>query len=114
MVWAVLISLVTSLLFISFGVFFGSVFSEKSIGGIASIVITCQSVLSGIWFPIEGLNGGFTTLMNILPFRNASLAVQYALTGDGGVPIPTLIVLGYTAVIFAVSVFVFGKKMKAD
>ena len=114
MIFAVLISLVTSLLFISFGVLFGSVCNEKSIGGVASIVITCQSVLSGMWFPVEGLSGGFMTLMKILPFRNASLAAQYALNGDGGVFVPTLIVLGYTAVIFTVSVFVFGKKMKAD
>ena len=114
MIWAILLSLVTSLLFISFGVLFGSLCNEKSIGGIASIVISCQSVLSGMWFPVEGLSGGFMTLMNILPFRNASLAVQYALTGDGGVLVPTLIVLGYTAVIFAASVFAFGKKMKAD
>jgi ABC-2 type transport system permease protein len=114
MIFAVLISLVTSLLFISFGVLFGSVCNEKSIGGVASIVIMCQSVLSGMWFPVEGLSGGFMTLMKILPFRNASLAAQYALNGDGGVLVPTLIVLGYTAVIFTVSVFVFGKKMKAD
>ena len=114
MILSILISLVTSLLFISFGVLFGSICNEKSIGGIASIVITCQSVLSGMWFPTEGMKGGFMTLMKILPFRNASLAAQYALTGSGGVLLPTLIVLGYTAVIFALSVFLFGKKMNAD
>ncbi len=114
MVWAILISLVTSLLFISFGVLFGSVCNEKSIGGVSSIIITGQSVLSGMWFPVEGLSGGFIKVMNVLPFKNATEAVQNALSGSGDVLVPTLIVLGYTVVIFALSVFIFGKKMKAD
>ncbi len=114
MVWAILISLVTSLLFISFGVLFGSVCNEKSIGGVSSIIITGQSVLSGMWFPVEGLSSGFIKVMNVLPFKNATEAVQNALSGSGDVLVPTLIVLGYTAVIFALSVFIFGKKMKAD
>ena len=114
MIPAALLSVVTSLLFIGFGILFGSLCNEKSIGGISSIVITGQSVLSGMWFPTEGLSGGVLAVMNVLPFKNALLTVQYMLNGEGGVWQPLLITLAYTIGIFAAAVLVFRSRMKAE
>ena len=117
-VWAILLSLVTSLFFIAAGILFGSICSEKSIGGVSSIVICGQSVLSGMWFPVEGLKGGILTLMNILPFKNATMLVQNVVLGVNDTfkdfTLPLLIVLGYTIVMFAAAIFAFRAKMKAD
>lgn len=115
MVGGVAMSLFTSLLFIALGILFGSVCNEKSVGGIASIVISGQSVLSGMWFPVDGLGGAMMTLMEILPFRNAALAVQNVLNGVGGfdaLGLPVLVVIAYMVATFWVSVLVFKAKMQ--
>ena len=117
MVWGVLMSLVTSLFFIAMGILFGSLCGEKSIGGVASIIIICQSLLSGMWFPTEGLGSGLLTVMNCLPFKNATMLVQNVLNGIND-PfadfwLPLLIVLVYALAAFAAAILVFKSKMKA-
>ena len=98
------------------GILFGSLCSEKSIGGIASILVACQSLLSGMWFPTEGLGGGMIVLMDALPFRNATQLLQNTVLGIGNAWgdffRPLLILLGYTLVAFVSAVLVFKKKMK--
>ena len=117
MVLAILLSIVTSLLFIGCGILFGALCNEKSIGGVSSILITGQSVLSGMWFPTEGLSGGIITLMKILPFKNATILIQNTLNGIGDsfndFLLPLIIVLGYTLVVFALAIIIFKNKMKA-
>ena len=113
---AIPLSLVTSLFFIGMGILFGSVCSEKSIGGIASILVACQSVLSGMWFLIEGLGDGMLAVMNALPFRNATLLVQNVVLGIGDAwgdfVRPLLILLGYTLAAFVSAILLFRRKMK--
>ena len=117
MIFAILLSFVTSLLFIAIGILFGSICNEKSVGGVSSIVIAGQSILSGMWFPIGGLNKGVITFMNILPFRNASMLVQNTMNGIGDLFkdffLPLIILVAYTIVAFVVAVLVFRAKMKS-
>ncbi len=111
---AILISLIPAKLFLSFGVLFGSFCTEKTVGGVSSIVITAQSMLSGMWYPPEGLSGAFVKLMDILPFKNASVAVSSVATGNASVEntlFPALIVLGYAAVIWIAAVLIYRRKM---
>ncbi len=116
MIFAVLLCVLVSLFFIGAGILLGSVCSEKSIGGVSSVLIAGQSVLSGMWFPTDGLSGGIITLMNVLPFRNATILVQNVITGsaagfsDFGRPL--LIVLAYTTAAFAAAIAAFSRKMK--
>lgn len=116
MVLGILVSVITSLLFIAFGILIGSLCSEKSVGGVSSIVITGQSVLSGMWFPIDGLNGVMVTIMKALPFKNATMIVQNMINGvnDGfnDFVLPLIIVLAYTIVGFVIAILVFKSKMK--
>ena len=117
MIYSILLSVVTSFLFIGFGILFGCLCNEKSIGGISSIVIVGQSVLSGMWFPVEGLGGAMITLMKILPFKNATDLIKNVLIGTAdilnGVLLPLLIVLLYSIVIFVFAVLAFKKNMKS-
>lgn len=116
MLFAVLLSVFTSLFFIAAGILFGSLCNEKSIGGISSILITGQSVLSGMWFPLEGIGEGMQWVMKVLPFRSATLLVQNALLGVSfsfeTILLPALIVLGYTVAVFVLAILVFRKKMR--
>ena len=118
MVFSILISLVTSLFFIALGILLGSLCNEKAIGGVSSIVIAGQSVLSGMWFPIEGLSEGMITFMNVLPFRNATKLVQNTMNGINDVYkdflIPLIIVLSYTMVSFVLAIVAFKRKMKSN
>lgn len=115
MLWGILLSIVTSFLFIALGILFGSICNEKSIGGVASIIIAGQSVLSGMWFPMEGLNGGMVAFMKCLPFKNATDLIINSLNGINNAFndfwLPLIIVLVYTIVAFVVSIVVFNKKM---
>ena len=116
MLFAILFGIVTSLFYIAMGILFGALCTEKTIGGIASILVACQSLLSGMWFPIEGLGEGMLHLMNALPFRNATQLVQNAVLGFGDawgdLFRPLLILLGYTLAAFVCAVLVFRRKMK--
>lgn len=116
MILASLLSLVTSLFFIGTGILIGSLCNEKSIGGVASIVIAGQSVLSGMWFPIEGLNSGIITMMKVLPFKNATMVVQNMVNGYedtfNDFLLPLIIVMAYTIVMFIIAILVFRSKMK--
>jgi ABC-2 type transport system permease protein len=115
MILGILLSLVTSLFFIAVGILFGSICNEKSIGGISSIIIAGQSVLSGMWFPVEGLNPAMLTIMKLLPFKNATMLVQNMVLGVNDIfsdfVQPLLIVLGYTIVMFVFAILAFRKKM---
>ena len=116
MVLAILLSLVTALLFIGLGILFGSLSNERSIGGIASIVITGQSLLSGMWFPIDNMGAGILTVMKCLPFRNATLVLQNTVNGVSDTfndfVLPLVIVLAYTLAAFVAAILVFKSKMK--
>lgn len=118
MIFAILLSLITSLFFIAFGILFGSICNEKSVGGVSSIVITGQSILSGMWFPLEGISQGMLVVMKILPFRNATLLVQNVITGIENTfndfVLPLLIVLAYTIFLFGFAIFAFKKNMKLN
>ena len=118
MVWAALLALVPALFFMGCGILLGSLCNEKSLGGVASIIIAGQSLLSGMWYPTEGLEGSFMmTLMDILPFRNATILIQNTLNGFETLATdflkPLLVVLAYTLAIFLAAILTFGSKMRA-
>ena len=116
LLYGLLSSLLTSLLFLSIGILLGSLCNEKSIGGVASVVIAGQSVLSGMWFPTSGIPKGFETFMRVLPFKNATDLVQNSLIATsnlfGDVFLPLLIVLAYTVAIFIAAILCFRARMK--
>ncbi|MBP5342323.1 ABC transporter permease [bacterium] len=118
MIFSILLSIVTSIFYTSIGLLLGSLCTEKSIGGVSSIIIAGQSVLSGMWFPLDGISDGMITFMNILPFRNATMLIQNTLNGINDTfndfVLPLIIVLSYTLVSLIISILVFKKKMKQN
>lgn len=112
---AMLTLLPTVIMMISFGLLFGTLFSEKAAPGLCSIVISFASFLGGVWFDVEGTGGILADICNVLPFFHAVKAARLAsaLTFDGYFP-HLLITFVYAAVITAAAIIVFNRKMKAD
>lgn len=104
----------TSLLFIGFGLFFGSLFNVKQVGGVCGALLTNISAwLSGTWFSLDLLGNGFKTVAYCLPFANAVDVARYALACNfTDIWKPFLILTAYAAAVVTLSVFIFGKKMK--
>ncbi|HHU55940.1 MAG TPA: ABC transporter permease [Acholeplasmataceae bacterium] len=111
------ISLISILFFVSFGILFGTLFNQKSVGGITSILIMCQSMLSGMWYPLESMSGGFNTFINVLPFRSGSMLFQNIMIGFDtnvfdNIIKPLLIILAYTVAAWILAIIIYMHKMK--
>lgn len=110
-------SIVSILLFVGFGVLFGCLLNSKSIGGISSILIMGQSMLSGMWFPLDTLDDGFNKFIRFLPFRSGSLLFQNLCVGFNenfviDIIHPLVVILLYSVIIITISIIVYRYKMK--
>ena len=118
MLYGVFLSVITAAFFIGMGIMIGAVCNDKAIGGVASLLITGQSMLSGMWFPPDGLSKGMKITMKCLPFKNAGDLIRYHFAPTdgvfGGFVLPLLITLGYVAAAFVVAILLFRRKMKAN
>lgn len=97
------------------GILFGAICNEKSMGGVSSIIITGQSVLSGMWFPVEGLNQEMVTFVKVLPFKNSTLLIQNVVIGINDAFndfwLPLITVVSYSVVIIIMAILTFRNKM---
>ncbi len=109
--------LLSSIMFISFGMLFGTLFNEKSAPGVCSIIISLGSFLGGIWFDAEGTGGVMLTVCKSLPFFYCTKAVRSSVAMKFGFDefiLPMIVISACAIIITAISVFVFRKRMKAD
>ena len=113
-VWAVLMILVPSFLYIALGLLCGSAMTEKQVGGICGALLTNLSAwLSGIWFDISMLGKVVKAIANALPFIHAVELERAVVVGDFSAALPHLIwVLAYGIVLMVIAVFVFLRQMK--
>ena len=103
-----------SLLYIALGLLCGSIFNDKQVGGICGGLLTNLAAwLSGIWFDLELVGGVFKKISYALPFVHCVDMQRAVLKGNLAGIFPHLWwVLGYSAVLLAVSVLVFLRQMK--
>ena len=112
---AVVFAALLSVLFISIGVIFGSAMSAKAAPPTCSAVIQVAALLSGMWFDLDAIGGGFNVFCHVLPFAHGYDLIRYTLAGDySKVWLPLLVVAAYTiaAAVAAVVVFAHGIKQK--
>lgn len=105
------------LMFVCFGIMFGSLFSVKSAPGMSSIVISALGFISGIWMPVETL-GSYQTVCECLPFYPAVKICRSIVLGqditDEKLPLYIGIILAYLVVVVVLSIICFGKKTRGD
>ena len=113
---AILFILPVSVLFIALGLLFGSILSDKQVGGICGALLTNLSAwLSGVWFDLELVGGVFRKVAYALPFVHAVELERAVLAGNLGGILPHLWwVLGYAAVAMAAAVWLFLRQMKRE
>lgn len=105
------------LMFVCFGIMFGSLFSIKSAPGMSSIIISALGFISGIWMPVETM-GSYQNVCECLPFYPAIKICRSIVMGqditDGKIPMYIGIIVAYVVVVFALSLICFGKKTRSD
>ena len=107
----------SALFFISVGLFFGTLLSDKSAPPCSSILISLCSIMGGIWFDLSTVpdDNFFALLCRILPFSHATDAARAAISGDPGSIWGHLAVSSAWAVAFLiVAVLTFRWRMMSD
>lgn len=112
--YAVLLGIPVSILYVALGLLFGSFLNSKQVGGICGALLTNLSAwLSGTWFDLELVGGVFQKIANLLPFVHAVEMERAVLAEDIGGIFPHLWwVLGYALASFAAAVWLFLRQMK--
>lgn len=111
----ILVLLPSALMFIAFGMFFGTLLDDKAAPGICSIIITAASMLGGIWMDVDSLGGAFTTVCHVLPFYHGVSAARMAMQGNyTDIGQPLLIILLYAIGFYMISALLFQRKMQSD
>jgi ABC-2 type transport system permease protein len=113
---AIVVTTLTSLLFVGFGLLFGSLLNEKAVGGICGALLTnVVGWMSGVFIPIDLIGGAFKKAAEILPFYHSVHAIRAILDGHFNEMLPHLIIVfGYTVVIFTLAMIAFQRKMSGD
>ena len=114
--WGILSMLVSllpgALVFIALGLICGSLLTERQVGGVCGALLTNLSAwLSGAWFDLKLIGGGFETFAYAMPFANAVDAARAALAGQ---PAGTALLVSciYAAGLCALAVVVFARRMR--
>ena len=101
-----------ALVFIALGLICGSLLTERQVGGVCGALLTNLSAwLSGAWFDLKLIGGGFEAFAYALPFANAVDAARAALAGQ---PAGTALLVSciYAAGLCALAVVVFARRMR--
>ena len=111
----ILVLLPSALMFIAFGLFFGTLLNDKAAPGICSIIITAASILGGIWMDVDSATGTFKSVCHSLPFYHGVSAARMAMQGNySEMWKPLAIIFVYAIAIFIISAFLFRRKMQSD
>jgi len=112
--YAVVFIIPASTLFIALGLLFGSVLSDKQVGGVCGALLTNLSAwMSGTWFDLELVGGTFKDIAYALPFVHAVDMEKAVLAGSFAGIFPHIWwVLGYAAAAMIAAVLLFLRQMK--
>lgn len=109
---SLLVLLPAAVVYIALGLIFGSILTDKQVGGVCGALLTNLTAwLSGVWFDPELVGAGFARAARILPFANIVDAARAALLGQIALR-PLLIVCAYAAVLSALAVGIFAGRMR--
>lgn len=105
----------TVIMFITLGLLFGTLFSEKAAPGLCSVVISFASFLGGVWFDVDSTSGVLANICNVLPFVHSVKTARMTCALDFSEIAPHLLITcGYALVTTVLSIVVFRQKMRAD
>ena len=111
---ALLFILPVSVLFVALGLLFGSILTDKQVGGVCGALLTNLSAwLSGTWFDLGLVGGVFKRIADALPFVHAVELERAVLAGRFEDILPHILwVLGYALGAMIAAVALFLRQMK--
>lgn len=114
LIYGVLGMVPVTVFYIGLGLLCGSILGVKQVGGICGALLTNLSGwLSGVWFDLELVGGGFGKIANALPFVHSVEMEKALLAGDFQRALAESVpVLVYGAGVTVVAVFLFLRQMK--
>lgn len=107
----------SAVLFIGFGLLFGTLFNDKAAPGLCSIIISLGSFLGNVFFDADNTGGIMLTICKCTPFYYCTKTARSAMALNFSVEsflLPLLIVFFSAVTVTLISVFVFKAKMRAD
>ena len=113
-IYAILLVLPISVIYISLGLLAGSTLNSKQVGGICGALLTNLSAwLSGVWFDLELMGEGFVKFAKVLPFYHAVELERAAISGRlSSAYTHLLVVLGYAIALTVAATFTYLRQMK--
>ena len=102
-------------LFVGFGILFGTLVGEKAAPGICSILISVAGMIGGIWMDVDGIGGVIAKVAEALPFyHGVTLArLPFRETAEGVAEhMIWTVVCG--VLVYGVAIVVFRSKRKKD
>lgn len=113
MMFSVVTAIPSMLMFIGFGLLFGTLFNKNAAPGLSSIIICLSGMFGGIWMDIDAIGGTLADMCKALPFYHCVRSARLAFNGDfSGSLGESGIVLIWAVIVVTVSIFVFKKKMR--
>lgn len=103
-----LLSLPSLVLFISMGLLFGALLTERAAPGISSVIISASSLLGGIWMDVDLMGGVWLKICRVLPFYHAVRLARCT----GNHALSFAMVSGYAAVLFLLASVCFLRQKK--
>lgn len=111
LLWAFVCLMIISTFYISIGILLGSLFSDKSCGGISSLVVNMTAIFSGMFFPLQ--EGTFKNILSLLPFYPSVSMVQGLINNNYTNFLNLFLVfICYTIITITTTILVFRKKLK--
>lgn len=113
-IWAILFIIPISFIYVALGLLFGSILTDKQVGGICGALLTNVSAwLSGIWFDLELVGGAFKKISYLLPFAHSVELERAVVLGNYTQIFEHLYwVLGYAIILIALAVLLFLRQME--
>lgn len=106
--------LLSSLVYIAMGLLFGSILTDKQVGGVCGALLTNLTAwVSGIWFDLKLIGGAFVKIAEVLPFYHAVEAARAAAVGNAAaLPGHLAVIAAYAACLLVLAVFAFRRTMR--
>jgi ABC-2 type transport system permease protein len=111
---SVIVLIPTMFIFIAIGLIAGGLLTDKQVSGLCGGLLTNASGwLSGAWFDVKLIGGGFETVANLFPFVHSVNVARAVMDGTFNILSTSFIVtILYALVLMGLSIFIFKRKMK--
>jgi ABC-2 type transport system permease protein len=109
----VVVLLLMAMFYVGMGMIIGALVPYKAVTGPWTVVLLL-TIFGGTWVNLEDIGGGFQTVADVFPFAHALTAIRSVMidgAGFGDVATDVYWVLGYTAAVGALAVWVFRRRM---